>query len=89
MTPVFHAFRRDLIPIVPGRFLSIHQPNIESHILNNLRWVQWPGDGIPGANCTRWYVAKIFDGVHVLDLSSEISGPRTEKGPYDGILVRC
>ncbi|KAF8336194.1 hypothetical protein F5887DRAFT_987526 [Amanita rubescens] len=73
-----YAHRHDLIPVLPGRFLGFHQPNVELHILDDLQWVQCAGEDNTNANCTIGYVANILDGI--IDDHS---------GPYDGILMGC
>ncbi|KAJ3571300.1 hypothetical protein NP233_g3843 [Leucocoprinus birnbaumii] len=54
--------KKDIVPIVPGRFLGFHHVEGELHILNDLSWVSCPGQDNTDANCSIGYVPNIFVG---------------------------
>ncbi|KAF8637954.1 hypothetical protein AX16_010587 [Volvariella volvacea WC 439] len=68
---------KDLIPIVPGRFLGFAHPHGEVHIMSPGNAVSCPGDDdADDAQCTISTVPNIFEG-NILD----------HLGPYEGISI--
>ncbi|GLB41588.1 putative alpha beta-hydrolase [Lyophyllum shimeji] len=70
--------KRDIVPIVPGRFLGFHHPKGEKHIVDSGAWIDCPGQDNTDAQCTIGYVPNVFDGA---------SGDHA--GPYDGVHMGC
>ncbi|KAJ3494733.1 hypothetical protein NLJ89_g10743 [Agrocybe chaxingu] len=70
--------RKDIVPIVPGRFLGYRHPSGEVHIMNNGQWVSCPGQDNTSTQCIVGAVPNIF-----------ASSPMDHIGPYDAITVGC
>ncbi|KAJ8522418.1 hypothetical protein ONZ45_g1007 [Pleurotus djamor] len=67
---------KDLIPIVPGRFLGFAHPHGEVHIVSPGNAVSCPGNDATDAQCQIQTVPNIFVG-NILD----------HLGPYEGISI--
>ena len=70
--------KRDLVPILPGRFLGYAHITGEKHIVDSGAWVDCPGQDSTDSQCTIGYVPNILagqDGDHA--------------GPYDGVRMGC
>jgi hypothetical protein len=67
--------QRDLIPIVPGRFLGFHHSHGEIHRKDNT-WSACAGQDNTDPACTTGYVENIFVG-NILD----------HLGPYEGVYL--
>ncbi|KII90747.1 hypothetical protein PLICRDRAFT_543894 [Plicaturopsis crispa FD-325 SS-3] len=68
---------KDLVPILPGRFLGYEHPQGETHILGSGQAVACPGnDDATDDDCQIKTVPNVFDG-NVID----------HLGPYDGIFI--
>ncbi|KAF8882767.1 lipase class 3 family protein [Gymnopilus junonius] len=70
--------KKDIVPIVPGRFLGYHHPSGEVHIMANNQWVSCPGQDNTSDECTVGDVPSIFEGT-----------PNDHHGPYDGVNMGC
>jgi len=70
--------KKDLVPILPGRFLGYHHPSGEVHIAEDNSWLSCPGQDNTSTQCTTGDVPNIFEG------STGDHG-----GPYDGINMGC
>ncbi|KAG8684018.1 hypothetical protein FRC09_015661 [Ceratobasidium sp. 395] len=68
--------QKDMIPILPGRFLGYAHPNGEKHIVATGKWDACNGHDNTSPNCSTGAVANIFVGN--LDDHS---------GPYEGIML--
>ncbi|PIL27949.1 hypothetical protein GSI_09984 [Ganoderma sinense ZZ0214-1] len=70
--------KKDIVPILPGRFLGFHHPSGEVHIDEAGAWLACPGEDNPSAKCTVGDVRNIFVG-----------NGTDHDGPYDGIEMGC
>lgn len=70
--------QKDVIPILPGRFLGFHHPSGEKHIQASGVWIACSGQDNTNEKCTDGEVSSVFEGQ--LDDHS---------GPYDGVYLRC
>ncbi|PFH50220.1 hypothetical protein AMATHDRAFT_193502 [Amanita thiersii Skay4041] len=70
--------KKDLVPIVPGRFLGYHHASGEVHITESNVWESCPGQDNTSTLCTVGDVPNIFEG------STSDHG-----GPYNGITMGC
>ncbi|TFK42078.1 lipase class 3 family protein [Crucibulum laeve] len=70
--------KKDIVPIVPGRFLGYHHPSGEVHIAADNSWLSCPGQDNPSTQCAVGDVPNIFEGS---------SGDHD--GPYDGVTMGC
>ncbi|EIW57887.1 lipase [Trametes versicolor FP-101664 SS1] len=71
--------KKDLVPILPGRFLGYRHPSGEIHIQNSGIWVSCPGQENPSTRCTTGDVPTVFR-----------SNLNNHNGPYQGIeMGRC
>jgi len=70
--------RKDIVPIVPGRFLGFAHVNGEKHILDSLAWVDCPGQDNTNSQCTIGYTPNLWSGT-----------PGDHSGPYDGVHMGC
>ncbi|KAI0353777.1 lipase [Trametes cingulata] len=69
---------KDIVPILPGRFLGYHHPSGEVHIQDSGAWVSCPGHDNTSDQCIVGDVPNIFEG----DESDH-------DGPYDGVRMGC
>ncbi|PIL27931.1 hypothetical protein GSI_09966 [Ganoderma sinense ZZ0214-1] len=70
--------KKDMVPIIPGRFLGFHHPSGEVHINEAGAWLACPGQDNASEECTVGDVRNIFVG----------SGS-DHNGPYGGIEMGC
>ncbi|KAK7685750.1 hypothetical protein QCA50_011096 [Cerrena zonata] len=70
--------KKDVVPILPGRFLGFHHPSGEVHITESNAWDACPGQDNTNSQCIIGTVPNIFEG----DESDH-------DGPYDGVLMGC
>nr|VWP00241.1 Zn(2)-C6 fungal-type domain-containing protein [Ganoderma boninense] len=70
--------KKDVVPILPGRFLGFHHPSGEVHIDEPGAWLACPGQDNPSAKCTVGDVRNVFVG-----------NGTDHDGPYDGIEMGC
>ncbi|KAF8651855.1 hypothetical protein AX16_004629 [Volvariella volvacea WC 439] len=70
--------KKDIVPIVPGRFLGYHHPSGEVHIEESGTWASCPGQDNTSTLCTVGDVPNIFDG-----------NTSDHDGPYDGVTMGC
>ncbi|KAI1786144.1 lipase [Ganoderma leucocontextum] len=70
--------KKDIVPILPGRFLGFHHPSGEVHIEESGAWLACPGQDNTDARCTVGDVPNIFVG-----------NGTDHDGPYDGIEMGC
>ncbi|KAK1221310.1 hypothetical protein PQX77_015882 [Marasmius sp. AFHP31] len=70
--------KKDLVPILPGRFLGYAHPNGEIHIKDDNSWASCPGHDNTDGQCTTGAVPNILVGK---------SGDHS--GPYDGVNMNC
>ncbi|KAF9269342.1 lipase [Marasmius fiardii PR-910] len=70
--------KKDIVPILPGRFLGYAHPNGEVHIKEDNTWASCPGHDNTDTQCTVGDVPNIFEG-NIDDHS----------GPYDGVDMSC
>ncbi|OJT15443.1 Lipase [Trametes pubescens] len=71
--------KRDLVPILPGRFLGYRHPSGEIHIQDSSTWVSCRGQDNPSSQCSTGGVPTIFQ-----------SNLNHHNGPYQGIMMgRC
>ncbi|RDB18455.1 Lipase [Hypsizygus marmoreus] len=70
--------RKDVVPILPGRFLGYHHPSGEVHIQESGTWVSCPGQDNTSGQCIVGHVPNIFEG-----------SIGDHDGPYDGVSMGC
>ncbi|KAI0739453.1 lipase [Daedaleopsis nitida] len=70
--------KKDIVPILPGRFLGYHHPSGEIHIQDSGAWFACPGQDNTDDRCIVGDVPNIFEG-----------DPDDHDGPYDGIEIGC
>ncbi|TFK39676.1 lipase [Crucibulum laeve] len=70
--------KKDIVPILPGRFLGFAHVNGEIHIGNDSSWVSCPGQDNTNSQCTIGYTPNILVG-----------NPDDHSGPYDGVTMGC
>ncbi|KAF5316578.1 hypothetical protein D9619_006734 [Psilocybe cf. subviscida] len=70
--------KRDIVPIVPDRFLGFAHTEGEVHISSNDAWISCPGQDSTDAGCTIDTVPNILVG-----------SPGDHSGPYDGVIMGC
>lgn len=70
--------KKDLVPIVPGRFLGYHHPSGEVHITESGSWVSCPGQDNPSTECIVGDVPNLL-----------LANPSDHYGPYDGVIMGC
>ncbi|PIL27924.1 hypothetical protein GSI_09959 [Ganoderma sinense ZZ0214-1] len=70
--------RKDIVPILPGRFLGFHHPSGEVHIDEAGVWLACPGQDNASAKCTVGDVRNIFVG-----------NGTDHNGPYGGVKMGC
>ncbi|KAL0953901.1 hypothetical protein HGRIS_005068 [Hohenbuehelia grisea] len=71
--------KKDIVPIVPGRFLGFSHPKGEIHIrVADSAWMNCPGQDNTGNDCTIDEVPNIIAGA---------AGDHS--GPYDGVRMGC
>ncbi|KAJ2913348.1 hypothetical protein MD484_g7062, partial [Candolleomyces efflorescens] len=66
--------RRDIVPILPGRFVGFAHTRGEVHIVNSGAWISCPGQDNTNSECLIGYVPTLFNG-----------NADDHVGPYDGI----
>ncbi|KAG8713609.1 hypothetical protein FRC08_013045 [Ceratobasidium sp. 394] len=67
---------KDLVPIIPGRFLGFAHPSGEKHIVSPGNWVACAGQDNTDASCTIGTVSNVLVG----DLDDH-------GGPYEGVSI--
>lgn len=70
--------KKDIVPILPGRFLGFAHPNGEVHITEANAWDSCPGHDNTDKSCTVGDVPNIFVG-----------SPGDHAGPYNGVNMGC
>ncbi|KAF8075211.1 alpha beta-hydrolase, partial [Lyophyllum atratum] len=70
--------KKDIVPILPPRFLGFHHSQGEIHIDESNTWNNCPGQDNDGERCTVGDVPNILSG----DVSDH-------NGPYDGVTMDC
>ncbi|KAF9563618.1 lipase [Agrocybe pediades] len=70
--------KKDLIPIVPGRFLGFSHTEGEIHITSSNQWLSCPGTDSTDSGCTIATVPNIFQG-----------NAGDHGGPFNGITIGC
>ncbi|PPQ63103.1 hypothetical protein CVT24_005814 [Panaeolus cyanescens] len=70
--------KKDLVPILPGRFLGFHHPSGEKHIQASNAWIACPGQDNTDDRCTVGTVGNILEG-----------NTSDHSGPYDGVTMGC
>ncbi|PPQ85402.1 hypothetical protein CVT25_006398 [Psilocybe cyanescens] len=70
--------KKDIVPIVPGRFVGFAHTEGEIHITSSNAWLSCPGQDSTDANCTIDAVPNILSG----DLDDH-------SGPFDGVTIGC
>ncbi|KAG7094313.1 hypothetical protein E1B28_007915 [Marasmius oreades] len=77
--PITHITnKKDIVPILPGRFLGFAHPNGEVHIKEDNTWASCPGHDNTDKQCIVGDVPNIFVG-----------DPGDHSGPYDGVDMGC
>ncbi|CAE6439007.1 unnamed protein product [Rhizoctonia solani] len=67
---------KDLVPILPGRFLGYVHPSGEKHIVSASSWYACVGQDNTNADCSTGAVPNILDG-----------NTSDHAGPYDGVYI--
>ncbi|KAF5316579.1 hypothetical protein D9619_006735 [Psilocybe cf. subviscida] len=70
--------KKDIVPIVPGRFLGFAHTEGEVHISSSSAWISCPGQDSTDAGCTIDTVPNILVG-----------STADHSGPYDGVTMGC
>ncbi|PPQ83026.1 hypothetical protein CVT24_011178 [Panaeolus cyanescens] len=70
--------KKDIVPILPGRFLSYAHTEGEIHVTTSGSWVSCPGQDNTASQCTIGTVPNILAG----DVNDH-------DGPYNGITLGC
>ncbi|XP_006453925.1 hypothetical protein AGABI2DRAFT_213426 [Agaricus bisporus var. bisporus H97] len=70
--------KKDIVPILPGRFLGYAHAAGEVHISENNQWLSCPGHDNTSSQCIVGDVPNIFEG-----------NPDDHSGPYNGITMGC
>ncbi|KXN85765.1 Lipase [Leucoagaricus sp. SymC.cos] len=70
--------KKDVVPILPGRFLGYHHASGEIHISEDNSWLSCPGQDNTSTQCIVGDVPNIFDG-----------NTGDHAGPYNGITMGC
>jgi hypothetical protein len=70
--------KKDIVPIVPGRFLGFAHTEGEVHISSSNAWLSCPGQDSTDAGCTIDTVPNILVG-----------STGDHMGPYDGVTMGC
>ncbi|CAE6482587.1 unnamed protein product [Rhizoctonia solani] len=67
---------KDLVPILPGRFLGYVHPSGEKHIVAAGSWYACVGQDNTNVDCSTGAVPNILDG-----------NTKDHAGPYDGVYI--
>ncbi|KAI0749978.1 lipase [Daedaleopsis nitida] len=70
--------KKDIVPILPGRFLGYRHTSGEVHIQASGEWLVCPGEDNTDSRCIIGTVPNIFVG-----------DANDHDGPYDGVLMGC
>ncbi|KAH9479276.1 Lipase [Psilocybe cubensis] len=70
--------KKDIVPIVPGRFVGFAHTEGEIHITSSGTWLSCPGQDSTDAGCTIDAVPNILAG----DVDDH-------SGPFDGVMIGC
>ncbi|KAI0636124.1 lipase [Trametes polyzona] len=70
--------KKDIVPILPGRFLGFHHTSGEVHIQESNAWAACPGQDNTSDECTVGDVPNISEG-----------DADDHSGPYDGVEMGC
>ncbi|KAG7094312.1 hypothetical protein E1B28_007914 [Marasmius oreades] len=77
--PITHITnKKDIVPILPGRFLGYAHPNGELHIKEDNTWASCPGHDNTDTQCIVGDVPNVLEGT-----------PSDHSGPYGGVQMGC